>query len=44
MNIILIGPPACGKGTLARTLKDTFNIAHIEAGDLLRERGNKAMN
>jgi adenylate kinase len=38
MHIVLVGPPASGKGTLARELCTEFNIPHIEAGDLLRER------
>ena len=35
-EIILFGPPASGKGTQARLLHDTFSIAHISTGDLLR--------
>jgi adenylate kinase len=34
----MVGPPASGKGTLARELKKQFNVPHIEAGDLLRDR------
>ena len=39
-NIVLIAPPAAGKGTLSKTLSEKFNIPHISTGDLLRERAS----
>ncbi|MDV3178415.1 MAG: nucleoside monophosphate kinase, partial [Sweet potato little leaf phytoplasma] len=37
MNIILIGPPATGKGTQAIILSKYFNIPHISTGDIFRK-------
>ncbi|MDD5559887.1 adenylate kinase [Candidatus Methylomirabilis sp.] len=37
MRLVLLGPPGAGKGTQARLLTATFDVAHVSAGDLLRQ-------
>ncbi len=36
MNLILIAPPAAGKGTFASYLHENYNLVCISAGELLR--------
>jgi adenylate kinase len=37
MRLILIGPPASGKGTQAKLLADRLGLVHIGTGDILSE-------
>lgn len=36
LNIILMGPPAAGKGTQSELIVETYSIPHISTGDMLR--------
>jgi adenylate kinase len=36
MNLIFLGPPGAGKGTIAALVKEFYKIPHISTGDLFR--------
>lgn len=42
LNIVLIGPPASGKGTQGELIEKSFGIPKISTGDLLRKEIQKA--
>lgn len=37
MNLLIIGAPGTGKGTMSALIKKTYNVAHVSTGDILRE-------
>jgi adenylate kinase len=40
-NLILFGPPGCGKGTQSEKLIDKYQLKHLSTGDLLRAEISK---
>lgn len=37
MNLVILGPQGCGKGTQARMLAQKFHLEHVDMGRTLRE-------
>lgn len=37
MNIIMLGAPGAGKGTIASQMKDRYHLPHISTGEIFRE-------
>lgn len=41
MNVILLGPPGAGKGTISSIIKDKLSLMHLSSGDMLRDEIKK---
>ena len=41
MNLVFLGPPGAGKGTIATKVKEHYGIPHISTGDLFRKHINE---
>lgn len=37
MNLVFLGPPGAGKGTIAQRIMATYSLPHISTGELFRE-------
>ena len=37
LNIIIFGPPGCGKGTQSAKITEKYNLVHISTGDIIRK-------
>ena len=40
LDLIFLGPPGAGKGTIAKNIVERFCVPHISTGDILREAVN----
>ena len=41
LNILIFGPPGCGKGTQSKFLVNQYNLKHLSTGDIFRENIRK---
>ena len=37
LNILIFGPPGCGKGTQSEFLVSKYNLKHLSTGDIFRD-------
>ncbi|NQU32003.1 MAG: adenylate kinase [Bacteroidetes bacterium] len=37
LNIVIFGPPGCGKGTQSARLTKKYNLVHLSTGDVIRK-------
>lgn len=40
LNLVIMGGPGCGKGTICRAIVEKFGVVHVSVGDILRKRQN----
>lgn len=36
LRFLILGPPGSGKGTICKKIVDTYLLAHLSSGDILR--------
>ena len=41
MNLLIMGAPGTGKGTMSALIKDEYHVVHVSTGDMLREAVNE---
>jgi adenylate kinase len=41
LKLIILGPPAGGKGTCCEVIKDKYKVVHLSTGDILRDNISK---
>lgn len=40
INIVIFGPPGCGKGTQSARITEKFGLVHLSTGDIIRDEIN----
>jgi len=41
LNILIFGPPGCGKGTQSQLMVDEYHLVHLSTGDIFRQNIGK---
>ena len=41
LNILIFGPPGCGKGTQSQLMVDEYHLVHLSTGDIFRQKIGK---
>ena len=40
LNIVIFGPPGCGKGTQSSKISSKYNLVHLSTGEIIRDEIN----